>query len=87
MKILFLKDLMKFFAALNDDYKVERQSALKEIKVKFCSPNLFYSWMKIHGKYGGQGKFPRVLNSEKYSKWIDHLTRSAQLTNNDGSLS
>ncbi|MBL7823822.1 MAG: GH3 auxin-responsive promoter family protein [Saprospiraceae bacterium] len=79
--------LDEILCALNDDYKVERQSALKEIKVKFCYPYIFYSWMKIHGKYGGQGKFPRVLNSEKYSKWIDHLTRSEQLTINDGSLS
>lgn len=64
------KDLLdKNLKALNDDYAVERRSALKEIKLKALPLHIFYDWMKANGKVGGQNKFPRVLRNEQLKNW------------------
>ena len=54
---------------LNDDYKVERSAALKEIFVKVLPQDVFYKWMEKKGKMGGQNKFPRVLKRSVYEEW------------------
>jgi hypothetical protein len=59
---------------LNDDYKVERGSALKEVKISVLSTNTFYKWMEAQGKVGSQNKFPRVLKKEKAQLWRNFLT-------------
>ncbi|HEV7231871.1 MAG TPA: GH3 auxin-responsive promoter family protein [Bacteroidia bacterium] len=59
--------------ALNDDYRVERIAALKEIFVEIHSPQRFYDWMKQKGKEGGQNKFPRVLKGERLEEWTKFL--------------
>ena len=58
---------------LNDDYKVERSAALKDVKVELIPNNLFYGWMRSKGKEGGQNKFPRVLNKEQLTDWLKFL--------------
>ena len=58
---------------LNDDYKVERSAALKDVKVELIPNNLFYGWMRSKGKEGGQNKFPRVLNKEQLADWLQFL--------------
>lgn len=58
---------------LNDDYKVERSSALKELRVSTLSSNVFYKWMEAQGKVGSQNKFPRVLKKEKAQLWKNFL--------------
>lgn len=60
---------------LNDDYKVERTSALKEIKVDVLPTNVFYSWMEEQGKVGSQNKFPRVLKKEKAQLWQNFIEK------------
>jgi len=55
--------------SLNDDYRVERTAALKEVFVEAIPVHLFYDWMKKQGKVGGQNKFPRVLKKEQYREW------------------
>ena len=35
---------------LNDDYRVERSAALKEIIVETLPVSVFYDWMRKHGK-------------------------------------
>ncbi|MEM9980972.1 MAG: GH3 auxin-responsive promoter family protein [Bacteroidota bacterium] len=55
--------------ALNDDYRVERSAALKEIFVNVLPTDLFYKWMRAKGKEGGQHKFPRVLKGEVLADW------------------
>lgn len=67
------KKLDHYLKILNDDYAVERKHALKKIKVEILPSSLFYEWMKIQGKEGGQNKFPRVLKHEKAKDWIDFL--------------
>jgi len=54
---------------LNDDYKTERNSALKEILVHLLPVSLFYKWMKLKGKEGGQNKFPRVMKKKQLEEW------------------
>jgi len=54
---------------LNDDYRVERIAALKEVLVKVLPSETFYKWMKMKGKEGGQNKFPRVLKKVQYEEW------------------
>ena len=58
---------------LNDDYRVERIAALKDVFVTTLSPTVFYDWMRINGKEGGQNKFPRVLKKGKLSDWKKYL--------------
>ena len=66
---LHLKDL-------NDDYRTERTSALKDIFIEALPTRSFYAWMEQQGKVGGQNKFPRVLKKEKASSWKEFLARS-----------
>lgn len=58
---------------INDDYKTERISALKEVKVKVLPSTTFYQWMEDQGKVGSQNKFPRVLKKEKALNWKQFL--------------
>ncbi len=54
---------------LNDDYKVERGHALKNVHLEVLPTAMFYDWMNAQGKLGGQNKFPRVLKKEKSQSW------------------
>lgn len=58
---------------LNDDYRVERGHALKSVGMNVLPVSIFYEWMKIQGKEGGQNKFPRVLKKEKSQQWKQYL--------------
>ncbi|ABG59912.1 GH3 family domain-containing protein [Cytophaga hutchinsonii] len=60
---------------LNDDYRVERTSALKEIFVTILPSQSFYDWMRYRGKEGGQNKFPRVLNKKLHEDWKAFLNQ------------
>jgi hypothetical protein len=54
---------------LNDDYAVERKSALKEIRLTVLSEEVFFEFMRMKGKVGGQHKFPRVLKGKMLEDW------------------
>lgn len=54
---------------LNDDYRVERKSALKEIFVEIIPTSWFYKWMELQGKIGAQNKFPRVMKNKVFQDW------------------
>ncbi len=58
---------------LNDDYAVERGSALKDIFVKMVPVEKFYGFMNSKGKLGGQNKFPRVLKNAQLEEWKSYL--------------
>jgi len=60
---------------LNDDYEVERQSALKKVMVNVISPDLFYAYMRSQGREGGQNKFPRVMKEKQWKEWKEFLSR------------
>ncbi len=59
--------------ALNDDYAVERKSALREVKLKILSEQEFMHFMQTQGKIGGQHKFPRVLKGKMLQDWQLYL--------------
>jgi hypothetical protein len=54
---------------LNDDYAVERKSALKEVRVVVLKESCFMGFMQSKGKIGGQHKFPRVLKGSMLNDW------------------
>jgi hypothetical protein len=54
---------------LNDDYAVERKSALKELIVDVFPEKTFMDFMASKGKVGGQHKFPRVLKGGLLQEW------------------
>lgn len=54
---------------LNDDYRVERASALNNLLVEVVPHSCFLNWMKMHNKVGAQNKFPRVMKSQMFNEW------------------
>lgn len=54
---------------LNDDYAVERTSALKEVFLDVMREEKFMEFMRLKGKIGGQHKFPRVLKGKMLDDW------------------
>lgn len=65
--ITFIDNTLK---SLNDDYIVERQHALNEIKLTLLPLNSFYDYMDLKNKTGGQNKFPRVMKrAEQVLEW------------------
>ncbi len=61
---------------LNDDYAVERGSALKDIFVETVPVDAFYGFMNSKGKLGGQNKFPRVLKAAQLEDWKKYLANN-----------
>ena len=66
--------------ALNDDYAVERRSALKELRLDILKESLFLDFMQSLGKLGGQHKFPRVMKGDMLSRWQEFLNHSSSPT-------
>ena len=58
---------------LNDDYLVERKSALKDIIVDILPEKIFMEFMEKKGKLGGQHKFPRVIKGILHEEWKEFL--------------
>jgi len=63
---------------LNDDYAVERDSALKEIRVQKLPEEKFMRFLELKGKVGGQHKFPRVLKGKMYVEW-EHFLQTGSI--------
>jgi len=55
--------------SLNDDYAVERRSALREVFLDVLPEQTFMDFMRVKGKVGGQHKFPRVLKGKMLEDW------------------
>lgn len=62
---------------LNDDYRVERGSALKDVYVSILPESKFMEFMRLKGKIGGQHKFPRVMKGKMYEEWLRFLETGA----------
>lgn len=62
---------------LNDDYAVERTSALKDVYLTVLPESKFMEFMKLKGKIGGQHKFPRVMKGKMYEDWVRFLETGA----------
>ncbi len=53
----------------NKNYKVARSKALKGVKLKIVSPDVFHEWNAVNKKKGGQVKMEKVMKEEKFSDW------------------
>jgi len=58
---------------LNDDYRVERIEAIKDVFAEVYPSHVFYDWMKLKKKEGGQHKFPRVVKRNVQTEWEEYL--------------
>jgi len=61
---------------LNDDYRVERIAALKDVFVEVLPSSVFYEWMEQKGKMGAQNKFPRVMKNKHLAEWEEFLKQN-----------
>lgn len=72
-----VKELIdKKLCEINDDYLVERKSALKDLIVHSVPLSRFYEFMDSKGKMGGQNKFPRVMKPSQLEEWKAFLNIS-----------
>lgn len=60
---------------LNDDYRVERLQAIKDVEVVILPEKAFLDYMKEKGKEGSANKFPRVLKNSRITDWEDFLKK------------
>lgn len=58
---------------LNDDYAVERKSALKAVLLTVLPEKNFMMFMESKGKLGGQHKFPRVMKGKMLEEWQRYI--------------
>jgi len=65
---------------LNDDYRVERASALQDVIVEVVPQIMFLNWMKVHNKVGAQNKFPRVMKDVQFKEWEDFVFKERSIT-------
>ncbi len=63
----------QYLCKLNDDYAVERNSALKEVLLQKLPEEVFMKFMEQAGKLGSQHKFPRVLKGKMLQDWNQFL--------------
>lgn len=63
----------EYLKNLNDDYRVERLEAIKDVYVEVLPSRAFYEYMKTKGKEGSANKFPRVLKNSRITDWEDFL--------------
>jgi len=67
------KKLDAFLCNLNDDYRVERLEAIRDVIVEVLPTSVFYNYMKLKGKEGSANKFPRVLKNSRITEWEEYL--------------
>lgn len=73
------RDLIdNYLKTLNDDYRVERIAAIKDVIVKVLPCDVFYQWMRDRGKEGAQNKFPRVLKAKQLEEWEAYISQFEQ---------
>src|SRR5690606_19594824 len=69
---------------INDDYAVERTSALKDIFISILPSSVFYEYMRSQGKDGAMNKFPRVMKGDRYKEWRNWLKEKGYVNAKDG---
>ncbi|WP_103327442.1 GH3 auxin-responsive promoter family protein [Bacteroidetes bacterium endosymbiont of Geopemphigus sp.] len=62
--------------ALNSDYEAKRYKDITLLPpvIQVAKKGLFYRWLKIRSKLGGQHKVPRLANDRKYLESLLHLS-------------
>lgn len=70
---ILAKKIDEQLCQLNDDYAVERTSALKIIFLEKLPEHAFMKFMEVKGKLGSQHKFPRVMKGKMLTDWNEFL--------------
>lgn len=73
-KDLLCKKIDLILRDLNDDYAIERDSALKEVYLEKLPEEKFMKFLESKGKLGGQHKFPRVMKGKMLEDWNNFLS-------------
>lgn len=62
---------------LNSDYEAKRYNnmTLNQPKINIARKDLFYDWLKLKGKLGGQHKVPRLSNSREHIEELLELNK------------
>ncbi len=63
----------QYLKNLNDDYRVERLEAIRDVFVHVLPPKAFLEYMEMKGKTGSANKFPRVLKNGRITEWEQFL--------------
>jgi len=72
-----VKELLdETLSKLNDDYEVERTSALREVFVEILPARIFIDYLRAKGKEGAMSKFPRVLKGAQLTDWEQFLLKN-----------
>jgi len=71
----FTKTLDENLKKINSDYEAKRykDSTMKMPKVIKARPGLFYDWLSLKKRLGGQNKIPRLSNSRDYLEELKSL--------------
>lgn len=70
-----LKSIDETLCKVNDDYAVERTSALPNVYVTVLPSQRFIEFLQATGKFGAMNKFPRVLKNKQLAEWQDFLSK------------
>jgi hypothetical protein len=62
---------------MNDDYAVERESALPHVFIEVLPSKHFIEFLHATGKFGAMNKFPRVLKNGNLENWNNFLAKMA----------
>lgn len=68
-----IEKIDKHLKELNDDYRVERTAALKEVIITVLPDEAFIDFLATKNKLGSQHKFPRVMKGKMYEDWLNFL--------------
>jgi hypothetical protein len=68
-----IKSIDETLVRINDDYAVERTSALKNVFIEVLPSSVFIDFLHETGKFGAMNKFPRVLKNKQLNQWVDFL--------------
>lgn len=71
--VVAARKLDEYLKRLNDDYRVERIEAIRDVTAEALPLHVFLDWMKLKGKEGGAHKFPRVLKNGQKEEWEVYL--------------
>src|ERR1700694_4250410 len=77
---LLAKKIDEHLCRLNDDYAVERTSALKQVFLEKLPEEMFMKFMERKGKLGSQHKFPRVMKGKMLDEWNEFLREEGRST-------
>ena len=72
---LFQKTLDENLQSVNSDYEAKRYNnmTLNQLKINMARENLFYDWLSVNDKLGGQHKIPRLSNERDYLEQLKQM--------------